>query len=302
MHSRALLFSVVMAAVAPIVSAQVAPPRLVSFADLMALPTSAADARISYGADSLQFGELRLPKMRGAARAPVVVLIHGGCWLSAYDLVHTRAMAAALVEAGAAVWTIEYRRVGNPGGGYPGTFQDAAVGTDHIRELAKKYPLDTNRVVFVGHSAGGQLVLWLASRAKHPPTGELKQSRPPLQVKGVVSLAGVTDIALFVNTGGGCSPAAAQALGGSPSEVPARYAALSPINLLPIGVPTRLLNGFLDRIVPIEHARSFAARATAVGDDSKWNMLEVAAHFDPISPKSPVWDTVLATIKDMWFD
>ena len=136
---------------------------MISFSELAATAAPPADHREPYGTGALQFGELRLPK--GRSRAPVVVFIHGGCWRSAYDLVHVAAAAAALASAGYAVWVPEYRRVGDDGGGWPGTFDDVANAIDHVRVLARKYAtLDTNRVVLVGHSAGGQLALWAASR------------------------------------------------------------------------------------------------------------------------------------------
>src|SRR5215212_9588798 len=137
---------------------------MISFAEVAAAPAPAADHRESYGSDPLQFGELRLP--RGTTgRVPVVVFLHGGCWRAAYDLTHVAAAAAALASAGYAVWVPEYRRVGNDGGGWPGTFEDVAAAVDHVRDLAVRYPsLDTTRVVLAGHSAGGQLALWAASR------------------------------------------------------------------------------------------------------------------------------------------
>src|SRR5260221_265652 len=149
--------------------------------DAMKGPFPKADRRIAYGKDPLQFGDLRLPGGKGPFRRPypVAIVIHGGCWLAEYDLEYMGRLSAALAEKGVATWTIEYRRVGNPGGGTPGTFNDVAAAAAHLRVLAKQYPLDLKRTIAVGHSAGGHLALWLASS---------------FPLKGVVSLAGVGDL------------------------------------------------------------------------------------------------------------
>jgi acetyl esterase/lipase len=147
-----------------------------TFGDISKLPQPPADHRISYGPDPLHFGELRLPPGRGPH--PVVIVVHGGCWFAEYDLHHLAAFSAALTKLGAATWSLEYRRIGNGGGAWPGTFQDVARGADYVRELAKKYPLDLKRVVIVGHSAGGQLALWLAARHRLPKESALYTPDP----------------------------------------------------------------------------------------------------------------------------
>ena len=134
---------------------------------LLDFPNPPADHVVSYGQDELQFGELRLPA--GDGPHPVMVLIHGGCWLSEFDIAHIRKLAAAFTAEGIATWTIEYRRVGDPGGGWRGTFDDAAAGTDFLATLAEKFDLDLQRVVFAGHSAGGHLAIWLANRPSQWP-------------------------------------------------------------------------------------------------------------------------------------
>ena len=138
------------------------PVDILSAADLADFANPPADARIPYGDDPLQFGDLRLPP--GGGPHPVAVFVHGGCWLSEYDIAHSSAVTAALAQSGIATWSLEYRRVGDEGGAWPGTLQDVARGADHLRSIAARYRLDLDRVIAAGHSAGGQLALWLAAR------------------------------------------------------------------------------------------------------------------------------------------
>lgn len=115
---------------------------LQSSRDVLTRPAPPADHRLSYGSNEFQFGDLRLPK--GEGRRPVAIVIHGGCWMSEYGLSYMGHLSGALAEAGVATWSVEYRRVGNQGGGWPGTFEDVARAADHLRTIAKTYPLDLN--------------------------------------------------------------------------------------------------------------------------------------------------------------
>ncbi len=148
--------------------------------DILALPPPPADHRIHYGAGEFQFGDLRLPATPGTH--PVVIVIHGGFWRASFDLLYTGHVAAELTRAGAATWNIEFRRIENTGGGFPGTLDDVAAASAHLAEVAKAHRLDIARTVAIGHSAGGHLALWLAT------------SKRGIPLKGVVSLAGVADL------------------------------------------------------------------------------------------------------------
>src|SRR5215831_10892657 len=155
--------------------------------------------RIAYGTHQLQFGELRVPSRKGPY--PVAIVVHGGCWVAklpnmderAVGMENMRPVAAALTDAGIATWNIEYRRLGNDGGGWPGTFQDVARATDFVRTLARDYELDLARVIAVGHSAGGHLALWLAARGRLAPTSDL-YVKDPLRLTGVLDLDGPADL------------------------------------------------------------------------------------------------------------
>jgi acetyl esterase/lipase len=259
--------------------------QVMSVGDLLKLPAPPADHRIAYGTDPNQFGYLRLPKGRGPH--PVAIVIHGGCWLARFDLEHTGSMCAALTAAGLATWSIEYRRVGNAGGGWPGTFQDIAAGVDHLRALAGRYRLDLKRVVAVGHSAGGHLALWAAARHRLPPSSTLYRPKP-LPLRGVVSLAGVGDLRSFAaRTPAACGDAIPQLVG-----TPENYPQASPIELLRLGVPQRLINGALDRIVPVETGQQYEAAARKAGGDVRLTVLESAGHFEVVAPQSAAWPVV----------
>jgi acetyl esterase/lipase len=268
----------------------------ITWQEIAALPAPAAGMRIAYGTDSLQFGELRLPE--GDGPFPVVVVVHGGCWLSQYNLQYMAHLSAALTEAGYATWNLEFRRVGDAGGGWPGTFLDVAQGADFVRELARDYPLDLKQVVVTGHSAGGHLALWLAARRNLPRKSDL-HTRKPLKVKGVVALAGIADLENYATDNGSCNAAVLKLMGGMPADVPGRYAQASPMRLLPLKVPQRLVQGALDPIVPTAQATAYASRAKSKGDVAEVKLIADAGHFDLVAPQSSAWGSVLESIKEV---
>lgn len=263
--------------------------------DLLALPQPAADATVSYGPAPQHQAELRLPKGKGPH--PVVIVIHGGCWETPWGLDHVRSLAAALTAEGFATWSLEYRRLGDDGGGWPGTLEDVARGADHLRSVAAANRLDLKRVVAIGHSAGGQLALWLASRPALPEGSPLRGSEA-LRLRGVVALAGVTDLRAGAATNL-CGDAIPRLLGGSPAEQAERVRLASPIARLPLGVPQRLVCGARDSIVPIEQARAYEKAARAAGDDVRVEVVPGAGHFELVNPASAAWPVVRAAVRGL---
>jgi acetyl esterase/lipase len=238
--------------------------------------------RVAYGKARQQFGELRLPF--GLPPHPAAIVIHGGFWRNTYGLDLMTPLCGALASAGVATWNIEYRRVGDAGGGWPGTFLDVAAAADHLGSLAKEHRLDLSRIVSAGHSAGGHLALWLAGRRRIPAGDPLAQERP-LPLAGAVSLAGIPDLsrAAHERLGGG---AVVALMGGSPAAVPGRYAAASPAALLPLHVRQILVHGRDDDVVPPLLSQDYFSAAKTKGDDVRLVMPE-GGHFGVIDPAAP---------------
>ncbi len=271
--------------------------KLMTVEDVAQLKTINPTATISYGDNEHQFGDLRIPRAKG--RHPVVVIIHGGCWLDAYDLHLMDAMATNLTGQGFATWNLEYRRVGNEGGGWPNTFLDVAKGINHLREIAEEYRLDLSRVVVTGHSAGGHLALWLADRVNLPETSDLFLP-DPLPTSGVVSLAGIVDLSTYLDrSGGSCGSSVSSLIGGFPEEYPERYVQGSPINLLPSGIRKVLVTGKRDGIVPIAHVKPYFEKAKAGGEKIQSIEVDNAGHFEVISPGSVAWPFIEKAIVKM---
>jgi len=226
-----------------------------------------------YGVDPQQIGELRLP--RGKGPFPVAVLLHGGCWdASKGDLRDTAPLAEALAARGIATWNIEYRRTGNPGGGWPGTFKDVAAATDYLAVLARTQPLDLHHVAMVGHDVGAQLALWVAARPK------LKDA-----IAGAMAFRPVTAVAI---DGPGADAqrcgetAATRFMGGTPAEKPAAYALANPQAHLPLGVHQLIVVGALGaQMAPYVQA------ALASGDTVVKLTPGGADHRNVITPGTP---------------
>ena len=233
---------------------------------------------LPYGADPNQFGELRVPAT--GSKHPVAMFIHGGYWRAKYGLTYAGHVCVALTNKRFATWNLEYRRVGNEGGGWPGTFEDVTAGLRFLSQVAGKYSLDTKHVIAIGHSAGGQLALCLAGH--------------DLGVHAVVSLAGVLDLRraweLHLS-----NDAVVGFLGGTPNQVAEHYRDASPAEL-PIRVKQRLVHGRVDDNVPYSISEEYAKAKRAKGEDVELLTFADADHFDIVDPQSKVWPDIEKTI------
>lgn len=266
--------------------------------DLVALPYVPPTHRIAYGPDSEQFGDLYLPdsSTQDDALLPVVIAIHGGCWRARYTLDHLSPFCAALAAKGVAVWSIEYRRVGN-GGGWPNTFLDVGHAADKLREIAPTYKLDLNRVAAAGHSAGGHLVLWLAGRACLPASSPAYIA-DALKLRGVAALAAVVDLADSIVCDI-CGGNATNLMFGNPVDQASAYAQASPIHLLPTGVPSINVAGQYDDTVPPTHTRPYVEQAQKLGDRAEWMQVNDVGHYELVMPNSSAFASVWAAISSL---
>jgi acetyl esterase/lipase len=261
--------------------------------DLLNRPQPKPDRTIAYSADPLQHVDLWLPGKTGAH--PVVLMVHGGCWqteIAKADIMNW--IADDLRKRGIAVWNVEYRGIDRPGGGYPGTFLDVAHAADALDANARKYHLRADKVVVVGHSAGGHLALWLAARGSLPKRNPLFAARP-LKLAAAISLGGLPDLkAATVPPGNTCDNDPVPGLVGKPSpERPDVYADTSPAVMPDPGIPVTLVNGTLDPIAPPGFASAYAAKRRAhrvtVADEG---------HVELITPDTKAWAATVKLIEN----
>lgn len=240
--------------------------------DILDLPPPPADKRIRYGPEPLHYGDLRVPHRAGPF--PAIMFIHGGFWRSRFTLDHSGHICAALARAGIATWSIEYRRVGDAGGGWPGTAQDVLLALEFLPGLAHDYSLDPHRTAVMGHSAGGHLSLWAAAQNK-------------IALRTAISLGGVVDLrrGFELHLGSG---AVQEFMGASPKDAPEQYRAASPIELLPIPTPQLLIHGAKDEVVPVELSESYVKASS----NARLVRLDGGDHFDVIDPRSAHWAVV----------
>jgi len=249
--------------------------------DILSRQPPPADARLHYGDDPNQFLDVRLPAAKDKKSFPVVINIHGGFWRAKYNLDHAGHLCAALTARGLATANVEYRRVGNEGGGWPGTFADIRAAYQFIIQNAQKNRFDVGKIIVVGHSAGGQLALCLAAH-------ETPLTR-------VISLAGVVDLqrAYQLHLS---NDAVVEFLHGTPAEVPDHYREADPMQLSLPKAHQRVIYGSADDVVPTEFSRDYVAakqkRHGAQKEDVQPLEIDGADHFDLIDPKSSAWPRV----------
>jgi acetyl esterase/lipase len=245
---------------------------------------------LRYGPHHAQVAEVWRPE--GSRRdLPVLALLHGGFWRQIYTKRLLHRLAARVVAEGWLVYNIEYRRVGQFGrGGWPETFTDVS---DALNALATVDGIDQRRVVTCGHSAGGHLALWAGSARR---TDLAQHGVPPIRACAAVSLAGVVDLVAAAHLGLGRG-AVQDLMGGSPEEVPERYALGSPASLLPLGIPQVLIHGLGDATVPATLSADYVASARSRGDDAEYVPMAGAGHMEMIDPDGAAVGALLSRLK-----
>lgn len=254
--------------------------------DILSRPAPPADVRLTYGHDPNQFFDLCLPTRPQTGRGvPVVINIHGGFWRARYTLDHAGHLCAALTAKGLATANLEYRRVGNEGGAWPGTFSDIREAFQYVAQNSTRHNFDRGKILVMGHSAGGQLALCLAA---HEP-----------EVSRVVSLAGVVDLrrAYQIHLS---NDAVVEFLRGTPAEVPDHYREADPMQLSVAHARQWLIHGNDDDTVSPEFSREYASskqrRKDGEKEDVHLSAIPKADHFDLIDPLSAAWKTVEQTV------
>lgn len=252
----------------------------VTYTAVTELATGTPLDTFAYGESPFQFAELWLPReATPESPAPVVAFVHGGCWLSSYDSKHTHALATALTQAGYAVWSIEYRRTGETGGGWPYSMLDIQAGLKALQSAAPD-ELDLSKVALAGHSAGGHLALLAAQETE-------------LDLRAVIGLAAITDMTAYGAGESGCEQAAAAFMGGKPDELPVEYMVASPSKHEAVD-NTVLLYSDADSIVPV-------AQADALPKARKLKVPE-AGHFDFVHPGTPAFTAFVRLLDEVLND
>lgn len=246
----------------------------VAYSSVASLQTSQPDEKITYGPSPEQYALFSRSKNTANTRysANLVVLIHGGCWLSAYDIQHTYALATGLAQAGFNVWSLEYRRTGDPGGGWPNTFEDIKKGIA-ASAIFNNGEFVIENTLLIGHSAGGHLAL--LAGAELPP------------VKGVIGLAAITDIEKYALGNNSCQKATQGFMQGLPKDRPKAYQLANPV-IRNLHANTWLLQGTQDNIVPSFGLEDLNRRVVT---------LEGVGHFDWIHPGSEAFQTLVQQIE-----
>jgi acetyl esterase/lipase len=251
----------------------------VSAEDILSHPQPPPDQRVAYGADPNQFLEVRLPRAKGPHA--VLLNIHGGFWRAKYDLAHTGQLCEGLRAADVATFNIEYRRVGNAGGGWPGTFEDIRSAYRLVQQEHSRFHLNLSRLVVMGHSAGGQLALCLAAHET--------------SLQRAISLAGVVDLrkafALHLS-----HDAVAEFLGGKPDAVPDHYQEADPMEFNIRHARQWLVHGSDDDTVPPQFSRNYVMQKKKAGESAELLEIPHAGHFDLIDPTSKAFRLVRSTV------
>lgn len=263
------------------------------------VPCSQPTARLRYADESpLQFGDLRVPSSPPPAEGyPVIMFIHGGGWLSDWNKDYSDAFVENLSRSGYATWSIEYRRLGNIGGGYPGTYLDIARSAEYLATLAQSYPLNLKKMVVVGHSAGGHLASWLTGRQNIPKESPLS-SEAPIRFQGVVAISSVSSLEDVLEKTG--RETALPMLGAKNlEEARLRYGEASPDRLLPMHSKIRVIDGSKDADWRIASNTSFAQNARSNGEDVERIILNGANHFDVMAPTGPGFAEISRAISEI---
>ena len=257
-----------------------------------------SDTTIQYDEDAFNFAELRIPKNNLKNKFPVLVILHGGCWLSAVaNADFMRGYATELAREGYATYNVEYRSADHPEGGWPNTFNDVRNAINALSSLSADYPINLDKILLIGHSAGGHLALW-ASLFPNNLSNDYAITPLNAKIQGIVSLAGIVDLEKYFDpTNQSCGRGVGRLMGGSPEELPDLYQMGSPVNLYSFSsnTPIVLISGELDPIVTVDHVKILSDAHPEI----QHLIIPQSGHFEMVVPQTEAWKQTLNIIKSM---
>ncbi|WP_420935813.1 alpha/beta hydrolase family protein [Alteromonas sp. A081] len=252
----------------------------VPYSALLLLPKSPPTRVFSYGSDALQTVSVYKAQNGSegvTASNSAIIFIHGGCWLNAYDATHGAGFYSALADKGIDTYAVEYRRTGDIGGGWPGSFHDIKAAINSITGALSEAD-DGKNVYIVGHSAGGHLALLAAASQLTIPNN--------VNIKAVIGLAAITNITQYANGTNSCQTATPEFMDGKPEERIEAYKQATP-NLARITTSVILMQGDTDSIVPALHSVSEYAETISIPN---------GGHFDWLHPKSDSYQALVKVV------
>jgi acetyl esterase/lipase len=202
-----------------------------------------------------------------AARVPVLMYIHGGGWVVG-DKEGGLLLALPFLEMGFGIVSVEYR-LGEVSRA-PAAVEDVRCALRWVMGHARRYGLDSTRIVVMGHSAGGHLALMAgmvplaAGLDRLCPAHFGKGEDVETHVAAVVNYFGITDVADLLD-GPHQEGYAVEWLGGQPDRA-AVARRTSPLTYVRPGLPPIItIHGDQDALVPYEQAVRLRDALTAAG-------------------------------------
>lgn len=238
--------------------------------------------------------DIYLPS-NATGKIPLVILIHGGGWLSNdkyADLGYMKKTIAELVSSSFALASIDYRW--STQAVFPAQMQDCNRAISYLYDNADKYGFDTKRFALVGWSAGGHLASLVGlSENNDIPGFFMPATSKFFSFKAVVDFYGPAELILFPGANDPKSPESIL-IGAAPLDRPDLAKAASPVTYVDKNDPPFLIiHGEKDELVSPNQSKLLSAWLNVAGVQNELIIVKNAPHFGVMFDSDEVRNKVI---------